>query len=174
MRPVNQSNAYLALSEGKVDIAIGYCKDPVDSLVQQSLFMDRLVAVVDKNAHHANKPLTVEAFSQSQRIYYAYKEGLDENDFELFLKEEGIEAPPHLSSNYLTASIISMIGTDSILVTTERQAKTISPYFPITIVDLPFKHLPPVPINQYWHKKDNNVGYHRWLRQEVKTLFQQS
>ncbi len=172
IRVINQSNTYQALSEDKVDLVVGYYPNHPESLFKQRLLKDKIVCVVGESSQLAHKDITLETFLASKRIYYAYKDGLEDNDLQKFLQRSGISAPPFISSPFLLPSLLSLLDSDLILVTTEMHYECIRSLLPLVKKDLPLERKPHIYINQYWHRQKANVESAKWLRATVKTVFE--
>jgi DNA-binding transcriptional LysR family regulator len=159
-----------ALGEGKVDLAVGYFPDLVQStIVQQLLFEHPFVCLVRKDHPIIGDSLTIEQFLASDHIVVAH-EGRSQEIFEHNLKRldlkrrSTVQVPHFLSVPFLVAS------SDLIVTVPRIIGVRFSTFKNIKMLDPPVS-TPLIEVKQFWHRRFHANPRSMWFRGVMMDLF---
>ncbi len=160
------------LAEGTVDIAIGYLPGlERETYFRQSMSQHTYACIVRRD-HPVTQPGTVLDRQTYESLGHAVVTNPARSNalLEQALKRQRLRrtirftTPHHLS----LAAIVA--GTDLIATLPLGTALDFAQSHPITVLPLPFDP-PHFTIHQYWHRRTQQSAAHRWLREQLRTLF---
>jgi len=159
-----------ALGEGKIDLAIGYFPDLVQStIVQQLLYEHPFACLVRKDHPVIRDTLSIEQFLASDHIVVAH-EGRSQEIFERTLKRlnlkrrSTVQVPHFLSVPFLVAS------SDLIVTVPRIIGVRFSTFKNIKMLDPPVS-TPLIEVKQFWHRRFHVNPRSMWFRGVVMNLF---
>ncbi|MBL8267449.1 LysR family transcriptional regulator [Steroidobacter sp.] len=159
-----------ALASGTVDLALGYFPELSTQVhFHQRLYQHTFACLVRRGHPLDRGRLTAKAFAQLGHVVVT-SPARSGRLFDTWLQRQRIErrvvlrTPHHLSLPAIVEST-DLIATVPLAVAT-RFADT----SPLQVMPLPFK--PPMfNVEQHWHRRLQSDARHRWLRQQVASLF---
>jgi DNA-binding transcriptional LysR family regulator len=170
---LSESDVAQALASGRVDLAIGYFPELSTQVhFHQRLYQHTFACLVRRGHPLERGRLTPKAFAQLGHVVVT-SPARSGQLFETWLRRKHIErrvvlrTPHHLSLPVIVEST-DLIATVPLAVGA-RFADTNS----LELMPLPFK--PPMfNVEQHWHRRLQSDARHRWLRQQVASLFNDS
>jgi len=159
-----------ALVDGQVDLAVGYYSDlSSQAYLCQRLYRHTFACLVRNDHPLDNGKLTTHAFSQLGHVVITAPSRSGKL-FESSLQRRGIQrrivlrTPHHLSLPAILES------TDLIATVPLAVGMRFADVSAVRIVPLPFR--PEVfEVKQYWHRRYQHDLRHRWMRQQIAMLF---
>lgn len=158
------------MASGEVDVAIGYLPDlEVDSIFRQRLATNTYACIVRKGHPVLDTGLTKAAYQALGHVVIATpakSTSLLERTLERqrITRRVVLSTPHHLSLQ----AVIS--GSDLIATLPMGTALDFSRSGCVDVLALPFR--PPMfSVHQYWHRRTHNEPRNRWLREQLRQLF---
>lgn len=158
------------MEAGNVDLAIGYFPDlESESFYQQRLYSHTYVCILRPGHPALKRPMTKDVYVNLGHA--VVMSPARTNDlFESFLEQKritrtvAIRTPHHLSLPAIVSET-DLIGT--VPLATGAYFASLGA---VELVPLPFR--PPVfSVQQHWHKRNHQDPKHRWLREQMHSLF---
>ncbi|WP_258537843.1 LysR substrate-binding domain-containing protein, partial [Pseudomonas sp. GW460-12-10-14-TSB1] len=156
------------LTTGLLDLAVDYLYFDDPDLCYQPLLEEQLV-VIGRIDHPAFEPqLSLKAYEQSQHVAIPDRGGRG-SPLEIVLGSAKVQRHvqlfvPHYLSIPLIVAQSDLLGT-----VPRRLAEHFCALMPIRIAELPLV-APPVQVSLIWHRQQERVPGHRWLREEIIAL----
>jgi DNA-binding transcriptional LysR family regulator len=153
------------LTTGLLDLAVDYLYFDDPDLCYQPLLEEQLV-VID---HPAFEPqLSLKAYEQGRHVALPDRGGRG-SPLEIVLGSAKVQRHvqlfvPHYLSIPLIVAQSDLLGT-----VPRRLAEHFAALMPIRIAELPLM-APPVQVSLIWHRQQERVPGHRWLREEIIAL----
>jgi DNA-binding transcriptional LysR family regulator len=159
-----------AMSEGKIDLAIGYLPELSGGGIRvQSFFQHPFVCLVRQRHPNIGKVMTLRQYSEAQHIALV-GEGHSQKKFETMIKKSGINRNIAFRSQHFMN--IPFIVRDSDLVATVPKVIAVAfSHLPGLRSLWPPFSIPAIPIKQYWHQNVANDPAQIWLRRTTSKLF---
>ncbi len=155
------------LESGMPDLIIGN-KDLGSGIMQQGLFEDEFVCMVNNNHDLSRGIRTIGDFTNYSHILFTTK-GKGDRLIEQTLKKKGIQRKVAMRiPNVLVIPMI--IQTSPYIVTLPLKLAESLDIGWVKILKPPLK-LPKLPIYQYWHTASHNDPAHSWFRNSIQNLF---
>lgn len=160
------TGALRRLERGEIDLAIGQIEDAPAGIFVRKLPADRLVGLVRQGHPVLAGPLTSERLSGLRHVLVTgeAEEGFGQVHDGLQRLSLPDQQPLRLP-NLLTA-LVTLAGTDLILVAPRRVAVQAAGMAPLAILDLPV----PRPMHEpflIWHERCHRDPEHCWLRAQI-------
>lgn len=159
------------LREGKVDLVMGYFPDlGAANIYQQRLFSHDLVCLIRGGHKIRHEQLTLDEFCTLEHLQVR-DGGRNQEMYESYLAKAGVKRNIVLQMGHYmsTASIIER--SNLVVVLPRTVASLYAKYANVRSVELP-DGFPVYDIKQYWHARFQNDPRHQWIRQTVRTLFE--
>lgn len=158
------------LENGAVELAIGTYPGLPTSLYRQRLFQRRYVALVRAGHPLAGRPLTIEALAATPHAVVRLASGVHQQlDDALarqgYRRRVAVELPSHLMlPPLLEASDYISLVPSQLAIAFDRHVRLASLELPIA--------LKPSTIHLHWHRRYHDDAGNRWLRQQIRQLYQ--
>ena len=168
--PIPFPAAAEALESGEADLAIGYFPDLAKAgFYQQRLFRNSFVCIVRAGHPHAGERFSLPQFRAATHV--VVRPAGRVHLFEQFLRTRGIELDVRLHLSHFT-SLPTVIERSNIVATVPRDiGHVFARLARVRLIDPPLQ--PPVfDVKQHWHGRVNSDAGHKWLRETVRSLFQ--
>ena len=167
--PLDSAQLALALSTGEIDLALGSLPRLQAGFYQQALFRQAYVCLLRRGHPAAAGRLTRAAFSACEHVHVEAP-GTGHGRIEAELQRRGLARRIRLTvPNYVALGHV-LASTDLIATVPERFAERVAGALGLVARPLPLR-LAGGTIQQLWHERSHRDAGHRWLRQQVATLF---
>jgi DNA-binding transcriptional LysR family regulator len=159
-----------ALSDGMVDLAIGYMPELTGSnLYTQLLFEHPFVCLASDTHPLVKNGINLEQYAGAKHISLV-GEGHSQQKFEKMIEEAGIKRRIVLrSQNFMNIPFI--VRDSELLATVPKVIAFAFAHMRGLAAFCPPFELPALPIRQYWHQRMHKDPAQVWLRQTVSKLF---
>lgn len=164
-----------ALADGDVDLAVGYFPElSAQTYLHQGLYRHTFVCMVRRDHPLDRGKLTAKAFAQLGHVVVT-SPSRSGRLFGNWLQRKGIErrvvlrTPHHLSLPAIIASTDLMATVPVVVGAYFADAGAGS----VRLMPLPFRPIL-FDVQQHWHRRFQHDARHRWLRQQVAALFNES
>ena len=165
----NAQDLESAMESGLVDLAIGLLPHLTTGFYQRRLFSQNYVCLMRSGHPLATAELTKDALVQSEHVIVV-AEGTGHSVVEKFMKDQGLSTPVRLRLPHFVAVPYVIQDSEMVVTVPEKLAQSTEKPFGLTYRHHPF-NLPPVQINQFWHRRFHQDAGNRWLRTIVAELF---
>lgn len=158
------------LADGEVDLAIGYLPDlEVDSIFRQRLASNTYVCVA-RRGHPALKGGLTKAVYQALGHVVIATPAKSTSLLERTLERQRIARRIVLSTPHHLSLVAVISSSDLIATIPLGTALDFAKRGGIEVLALPFR--PPMfGVHQYWHRRTHNEPRNRWLREQLRQLF---
>lgn len=159
-----------ALVEGQVDLAVGYYSDLSSQVYLCQRLYRHTFACLVRNGHPLdNGKLTTQAFSELGHVVVTSPSRTGRL-FESSLQRRGIQRRIVLRTPHNLSLPAIIESTDLIATVPLAVGMRFADVSAVRIVPLPFR--PEVfEVKQYWHRRYQDDLRHRWIRQQIAALF---
>lgn len=159
-----------ALSEGRVDLAIGATKLSGPDIKVQRLFTCPFVGLAREGHPIFDQPITAQRFVGYDHISVS-RRGHARGPIDTLLADIGLTRRVSFTTPTFYSAIFALASADLILpLMPQVLLKTLEPMgLKLQAFELPIT-LQPVEITQAWHPRLDNDHAHRWLRRTLKTF----
>ncbi|MFJ7886006.1 LysR family transcriptional regulator [Pseudomonas sp. NPDC096917] len=159
-----------ALSEGRIDLAIGATRPAGADIKVQKLFTCPFVGLAREGHPIFDQPITAQRFVSYDHISVS-RRGRARGPIDTQLAEIGLERRVSFTTPTFYSAIFALANADLILpLMPQLLLKTLEPMgLRLRAFVLPIT-LQPVEITQAWHPRLDNDHAHRWLRRTLKTF----
>jgi DNA-binding transcriptional LysR family regulator len=167
--PPHVPDAFEALRQGELDLALGYFQKFSDEFCHQVLFQERFVCLTRAD-HPATRrgPLSLESFCHhSHALITTTGSGLSAVD--QMLQQRGLARRVALRLPHFLAAPAVVAHTDLVLTLPARVAEVMVRKFPLQISPPPLP-LSTFPVSQVWHRRNHHDPAQIWLRQQLEFL----
>lgn len=159
------------LESGEIDLAVGFLPEQDPGFLQQRLFKDKFVCIVNSVHPRIRNTLSQEQFEAESHVIVT-KLGTAHGIVEATLTARGISHNIGLRiPNYLGISS-TIESTDFIATVPRRFALALANTGRIRLLEPPFK-IPEYLVMQHWHKRYARDPGIEWLRKIMTSLFQE-
>lgn len=154
------------LSRGELDFAIDVPLIEDTQVSHESLIRDDYVCAMRPDHPMVDEPLTLDSYLSMRHIHVSSRrKGLGQVDMALLRHQAERKIQLRVQHYRVAAEVIS--GTDLVLTVPRYLASQYS----LTLRPLPFD-VPALDLHLYWHRQSDSDPSHRWLRENLLTLFQ--
>lgn len=170
-RPPNPKNLEMLLSEGEVDLAIGYLPDAPLRLMRSIVFHDPFACIARQG--HPQLPadhFPLDRFVELQHVQVLPRDAtMYAAPIDAALGAQGLVRSIALwhPSFQVVAAIVAT--TDLIATLPRRLALRAAEQYPIAVYDPPIQ-LPAADFALFWHARSQEDSGHKWLRAKVAVL----
>ena len=160
----DRQRALELLESGRLDLRVGWLRQPQQSLRSMQLFQDRIACIAAADHPTVQGSITQEQFFQ---LPHARTQGTGRTSVGHAI-DEAVEklgrklAPAVLVQNVLTIPLLT-VGSDLIAIVPRRLADFLAGQHPLQILEPPLP-LPRIRCAAYWHERSHKDPGHRWLR----------
>lgn len=163
------------LAEGRIDLAVGYFPDLDGEAFFRQRFYTHTFAAMARRGHplavraRAGEPLTLadyEAAGHAAVSSPARSTGL----LEATLERRGVRRRVVLRSPHHLGLPGILEQTDLLATLPLAAGARLAQLGALQLLRLPFEP-PSFPVQQHWHRRVQNDARHRWLREQMATLF---
>ncbi|WP_394828564.1 LysR family transcriptional regulator [Pendulispora albinea] len=155
------------LRSGEIDLDVGVHTKLHADLRVQTVYHDRMVAVVREGHPLASKRLTPRRFATGAGHVAISRRGLTTGPIDARLKELGLTRTVQLVVPAFLAGAWVAAESDYIVPVPWVLAKHVAPILKLRILEIPLV-LDPVNIAQAWHPRFDGDPAHAWLRKTVR------
>jgi DNA-binding transcriptional LysR family regulator len=170
-RPPDPKNLEALMSEGEVDLAVGYLPDAPKGLITSVAFHDRFACI----ARRDHPQLSADQFPLDQFVDLKHVQVLPRNlpmygmPIDAALGALGFVRRVALWHPSFQALPAIVANTDLVATLPRRLAMHAARTLPIAVYDPPLP-LPAVDFSLYWHARSHEDSGHKWLRSKVTAL----
>jgi DNA-binding transcriptional LysR family regulator len=164
-----EQEIHQALSNGQVDLALGYFPDLTgDLFFRQRLYSHTFACIVQENHPLVSGVMSASVFARLGHVEVSSPSRTG-HLFEQILQRHGIRrrvvlrTPHHLS-------LPAIVESTQLIATVPLAVAAWFARNGVKLVALPFNP-GSFEVNQHWHRRYHQDTRHRWLRQQVATLF---
>lgn len=166
---ISSEGAGEALEEGKADLAIGYFPDLARAgFFQQRLFKNSFVSMIRADHPRIGDTLTMEAFMAE--AHAIVRPAGRTHLFERFLEAKHIKLDVRVELSHFASLLTIIPGSDLIATVPRDIGHVFATLAKVRLVDAPVQP-PAFHLMQHWHSIVNADPANIWLRQMVKSLF---
>jgi DNA-binding transcriptional LysR family regulator len=161
--------AYDAMRKGTLDMSITYERDAIPGdFKARILFEDERVCLVRNDHGIVGHNLTPQTYLEIPHVVLNQQiRGM--TGLSAFLVENGWQRNIAMQvASYLSVPAV-LIRTDMIATMPKRMAMHLQEYYPLRILDLPFK-VPPLAFFLRWHESKTADPRHAWMRRSIINL----
>ncbi|PZU60248.1 MAG: LysR family transcriptional regulator [Sphingobium sp.] len=159
-----------AMSEGDVDLAIGYFPDLAGSnFLTQKLFDHPFTCIASATHRQARPGWTLDTFLEQGHIVVAQR-GRSQELFEEQLSNMGLKRRIQLQSPHFMSIPLLVAGSDLISTVPAAVGAIFATMAPLRLIDPPLAS-PLINIQQFWHRRVHDEPSVRWLRNLISALF---
>jgi len=156
------------LTTGMLDLAVDYLYFDNPDLCYQPLLEEQLVVIARAGHPLFDQPLTLEAYQHHLHVAIPGRGGRG-SPLEIVLGSAKVHRQvqlfvPHYLSIPLIVAQSDLLGT-----VPRRLAEHFAGFLPIRLAPLPLE-APPVQVSLIWHRQQERVPGHRWLREAVASV----
>lgn len=163
--PVAHQFPWQELAAGRVDVILGGEEPELAGLQSKLIFRDQVVCVLRPGHPCARGRWDQDTYLDLGHLEVKIMDGLtlvDHRLADMGLQRTVLMSVPH----FLLAFFLVAQGTDLCFTVAERIVNQLSPYFPVTVLPLPFG-VPSVAVRASWHERMKSDSAHRWLRNAI-------
>jgi DNA-binding transcriptional LysR family regulator len=170
-RPPDPRNLEALMSEGEVDLAVGYLPYAPKGLITSVAFHDRFACIARRN----HPQLPTDQFPLDQFVDLQHVQVLPRNlpmygmPIDAALAALGFVRRVALWHPSFQALPAIVANTDLVATLPRRLAMQAAQTLPIVVYDPPVP-LPTVDFSLYWHARSHEDSGHKWLRAKVAAL----
>jgi DNA-binding transcriptional LysR family regulator len=170
-RPPDPKNLEALMSEGEVDLAVGYLPYAPKGLITSVAFHDRFACIARRN----HPQLSADQFPLDQFVDLKHVQVLPRNlpmygmPIDAALGALGFVRRVALWHPSFQALPAIVANTDLVATLPRRLAMHAARTLPIAVYDPPLP-LPAVDFSLYWHARSHEDSGHKWLRSKVTAL----
>jgi DNA-binding transcriptional LysR family regulator len=167
LRPSGTLNLPELLDRGELDIAVAALDPAAERFASRVLVEDRYVMVMRRGHPVAQGNLDLKTFAALPHLLIS-SSGEDLSFVDAALAAAGYARSIALEAPYLSAGTI-LVQSDMVAVLGRQIAQEFRRAYPIELRDLPFTS-PPLRAVMLWHRRFNDQGAHRWLREMMVSV----
>jgi DNA-binding transcriptional LysR family regulator len=158
-----------AMAAGNIDLAVGFFPELQDSLFQQQMFETGFTCIARRGNPFADGGLTLERFCTAPQVAMKVRshQGIVQRD----LRAAGIERRVKVTVQHFHSLSAILSQTDMLAVVPEDVAPHLARSFDAQIHELPYPSSR-FEVRQYWHELYHRDLANRWMRGQVRELFQ--
>lgn len=163
---INDIDRDLVLNEldcGRIDICIGVGLSLKGWHVQQKLYREEFVCVIDSNSDVDR--LSLETYAERPHILVSMR-----NDFEgavdSLLTQQQLSRQVMWSTSHFMAVPFLIAQTNYVTLLPKRMAQKCAQSMGLRLLSPPVD-LAGFDVSMYWHQRNNNVPSHQWLRHQL-------
>jgi DNA-binding transcriptional LysR family regulator len=170
-RPPDPKSLEALMSEGEVDLAVGYLPYAPKGLITSVAFHDRFVCIARRN----HPQLTTDQFPLEQFVDLQHVQALPRDltmyamPIDAALGALGFVRRVALWNPSFQALPAIVAKTDLVATVPQRLAMHAAQTLPIAVYDPPLS-LPTVDFSLYWHARSHEDSGHKWLRAKIAAL----
>lgn len=161
-------NAFDELSQQKIHLAIGSYQSPPQSLRSQKLIDCEAVCVFSKKSSFNQKKLDLATFITADKIFYSYGLNGSMSTLQKKFQQKGIEISSKINSPFMMANLLTVLQSDTMMITTNHYFDMLKHIFPIAKAKIPILDASTFSIHQYWHELLDKNPAHQWFRNRLK------
>jgi DNA-binding transcriptional LysR family regulator len=167
LRPSGTLNLPELLDRGELDIAVAALDPAAERFASRVLVEDRYVMAMRRGHPVAQGKLDLKTFAALPHLVIS-SSGEDLSFVDAALAAGGCARSIALEAPYLSAGTI-LVQSDMVAVLGRQIAQEFRRAYPIELRDLPFTS-PPLRAVMLWHRRFNDQGAHRWLREMMVSV----
>ena len=159
-----------AMADGVVDVALGYFPD-LDgaAFYKQKLFEHPFVCVVREGHPTVADALSLDQFLELGHVVVA-QEGRSQELFERTLHQNGLTRHIQLQSPHFMSAPLLIAGSDLITTVPRAVGTTYAKLTGLRLLPPPLE-IPPIELQQFWHRRVHHDPAVQWFRALVAELF---
>lgn len=152
-----------ALSEGRVDLALGYFPDlQASEFVRRKIGQHGFVAICSSANRRVAEGFNLRKYSEARHVVVEAV-GRSQGLLERYLQQRGIERRIALTTPHFVSLPEIIAGTEMIATVPDALADTFADYKRLVRLDLPFRS-PVFEAHLHWSKSVHDDPANRWLR----------
>lgn len=163
------SDYYVHLAQGSVDVVVGNWLQPPEDLHLGKLFSDEIVCLVASDHPATRRGWTLEDWLEAEHIaptptHPGARGVIDDHLESLGLRRNITARCPHFGL------IPRMVASSLLVLTTGRQfCDRFTDQLPVQVLECPVQ-FPPLVYYQLWHERTHASAAGKWLRERVKNV----
>lgn len=157
-----------SLRDGRVDLDLGVMGALGPEIRVQTLFRDRLVAVVRRGHPLARRKPTLQRFARERHVVVS-RRGIARGPIDVELGRRGLRREVALVVSGFGEALLAAAGSELVACVPNRLAVDAARSVAIESFALPLR-LPALHVAQAWHPRLDADPAHRWLRECVRDV----
>jgi DNA-binding transcriptional LysR family regulator len=157
------------METGKVDLAVGAFTDLPEGLYHRRLFSQRYVLLFRKGHPIGRGTPTLDDVLAAQHLIVASRESPYDR-INQKLEKIGITQSSQFRVPHFTAVPYIVSTSDLVVTVPEKLAQRAAAAFGLAYASLPVR-LPSLQTNMFWHRRFNQDGGNRWMRDFIAGIF---
>jgi DNA-binding transcriptional LysR family regulator len=158
------------LASGTLDLALDIPITMNDSIKQVPLFSDGVVVMAREGHPALAQELDLDTYLRQDHILVSSRR-LGPSLVDAELNRKGRKRNIMVRCQHYFAACRVVSETDMLLTIPERYAQMLNSGFNNWVRPFPLKSLQQLEIHMYWHESVENDPPHRWLREQIKNIF---
>jgi len=159
-----------AMADGVVDVALGYFPDlDGPALYRQKLFEHPFVCIVRADHPEVTGELTLDQFLSLGHVVVA-QEGRSQELFEQTMRQRGLSRQIKLRSPHFMSAPLLIAQSDLITTVPQAVGTTYASLAGLRLLRPPID-IPPIELQQFWHRRVHADPAVRWFRALISELF---
>ncbi len=162
------------MTDGDLDLAVGFLPDLGADYHRQALFTERWVCVISKNHPSIGKTMTQQQYIDAAHLSYRPAASIHaslDSLLELQFSGQGVRRRVMLAAPYFSGLATVLAQSDLVLTVPYGPALSLTRLQAIRIVPLPFA-LPAIDLNMQWHTRMHRDPGNKWFRQLLAAHYQ--
>lgn len=157
------------MSQGHVDLAVGFLPELGPEFFQRRLFSQRYVCMFRPGHAMDKRTVRMRDFESADHVVVTAA-GTGHARVDEILAKQGVERNVRLRVPHFAALADIVASTDVVATVTETYARRSATYFGLKYIKHPFD-LPEIQINLFWHARYHRDPANQWLRNQFVELF---
>jgi DNA-binding transcriptional LysR family regulator len=166
---INLEKYLTRMISGEVDLSFAGNLSGFKGFEVQTLGEWGFSIIANKASRKYKNKITMSEYLKADHILYTptEKEGSDIDDF---LADKGKQRNIAIQTSYLSSIPDLVVKRDYLSIVPSFFAKSIKEYFPVKVLETPFK-VPDFKHQMIWHKSRDNSIEHKWLRTYIRNNY---
>lgn len=169
---VTESDDFLPLREGSLDLDIGFPQDALPEICSEPLYTQRTVGAARKDHRLWQAPIDAQRFSEQRHVAVTRRNQVN-GPVDLALAELGLARTIALTVPSSYGALMAAARSDLVACVSERVAQSLGEPLGLAVFELPFS-LPSEQVVQAWHPRNDADPVHQWLRCSVRQAFEKA
>jgi len=161
------------LASGERDFAVGRFESPPDAVVCDVLYWDEIVCLVRQEHPRIRDALSMERYLAESHLAAESRLSIESPfTIEALLAAEGMTRHVACKVENLAMAPFIVARTDLIATAPGRTIRPFAEGLNLRILPPPFR-APGFPLQLAWHRRNEDDGGHRWMRERIIEIFAQ-
>ncbi|GAA2840200.1 LysR family transcriptional regulator [Kribbella solani] len=156
------------LRHDDIDLDLGHYGALPADIRSKRLGVERMVALLHRDHPLAAGPMTLEAFAAAEQLTVS-RRGRLQDVLDRALQEQGLARTVRATTSTSWAAALTVLNGGALAILPSRVAAHYAEVLPVVYRPIPLE-LPTVEFAMAWHRRNDDVPVHGWLRAAVVTI----